>query len=79
MIVCKLKKVLKRKGWTRYKLQKKSGITYPTLQALFYGRNQGYSVDVLNKLCSTLHCELGDLLEWRPDRPRFPRLRKKLK
>ncbi len=79
MIVCTLKKVLKRKGWTRYKLQQESGITYPTLHALFHGRNKGYSADVLNKLCSTLHCELGDLLEWRPDHARFPRLKKKLK
>jgi putative transcriptional regulator len=75
MIVCTLKKVLKRKGWTRYKLQQKSGITYPTLQALYYGRNQGYSADVLNKLCYALKCKPGDLLEWRPDR--FPRLKQK--
>ena len=77
MIVCKLKGVLKRKGWTRYKLQKESGITYPTLHALFHGRSKGYRAEVLNKLCSTLHCELGDLLQWRPDR--FPRLKKKSK
>jgi putative transcriptional regulator len=77
MIVCKLKEVLRRKGWTRYKLQQKSGITYPTLHALFHGRSQGYTADVLNRLCSTLHCKPGDLLEWKPDR--FPRLKKKAK
>jgi DNA-binding Xre family transcriptional regulator len=77
MIVCKLKKVLKHKGWTRYKLQQKSSITYPTLQALFYGRNQGYSAKVLNKLCYALKCTPGDLLEWRPDR--FPRTKQKSK
>jgi putative transcriptional regulator len=77
MIVCKLKEVLRRKGWTRYKLQQKSGITYPTLHALFHGRSQGYTADVLNRLCSTLHCKPGDLLEWKPDR--FPRLKKKSK
>jgi len=77
MIVCKLKDVLKSKKWTRYKLQQKSGITYPTLQALYHCRNQGYSADVLNKLCYALKCSPGDLLEWRPDR--FPRLKKKSK
>jgi putative transcriptional regulator len=77
MIVCKLKEVLRREGWTRYKLQQKSGITYPTLHALFHGRSQGYTADVLNRLCSTLHCKPGDLLEWKPDR--FPRLKKKSK
>jgi putative transcriptional regulator len=77
MIVCTLKKVLKDKGWTRYKLQQKSGITYPTLSALYNGDNKGYSADVLNKLCYALKCTPGDLLEWRPDR--FPRLKKKSK
>jgi DNA-binding Xre family transcriptional regulator len=77
MIVCKLKEVLKDRGWTRYKLQQKSGITYPTLNALFYGRNQGYSADVLNKLCYALKCAPGDLLVWRPDR--FPRTKQKSK
>ena len=37
MIVCRLKEVLERKGWTRYKLQKKTGITYPTLMRSFTG------------------------------------------
>ena len=77
MIVVKLKEVLKRKGWTRYELQKRSGITYPTLHALFHSRSKGYRADVLNRLCSTLHCKPGDLLGWRPDR--FPRFKKKLK
>ena len=77
MIVCKLKEILKDKGWTRYKLQQKSAITYPTLHALFHGRSKGYSANVLNRLCSTLHCEPGDLLVWRPDR--FPRIKRKSK
>jgi len=74
MIVCTLKKILKRKKWTRYKLQQESGITYPTLHALFHNRSKGFRADILNRLCSTLHCKPGDLLEWRPDR--FPRLKK---
>jgi putative transcriptional regulator len=77
MIVCTLKKILKRKGWSRYKLQQKSRITYPTLHALFHGRSKGYSADVLNKLCYALKCTPGDLLEWRPDR--FPRTKRKSK
>jgi putative transcriptional regulator len=77
MIVCKLKDVLQRKGWSRYKLQQESGITYPTLHSLFHGRSKGYSAKVLNRLCSTLHCEPGDLIVWRPDR--FPRTKQKAK
>ena len=74
MIICTLKQVLSRKGWTRYRLEKESGITFPTLYAMFYGKSKGYSSDVLNRLCATLHCKPGDLLRWEPDR--FPRSRK---
>ncbi len=73
MIVCTLKQVLRRKGWSRYKLQQKSEITYPTLHSLYHGKAKGYSADVLNRLCAILHCKPGDLLKWKPDR--FPRLR----
>jgi DNA-binding Xre family transcriptional regulator len=60
MITCTLKQVLRRKGWTRYRLEKESGITFPTLYAMFYGKSKG--------------CKPRDLLKWEPDR--FPRLRK---
>lgn len=48
--------------------------TFPTLQAMFYGKSKGYSAAVLNRLCATLHCKPGDLLRWEPDR--FPRKKK---
>jgi hypothetical protein len=38
MIVCTLKRVLEKKGWTRYRLQKATGIAYPTLHALYHNR-----------------------------------------
>lgn len=74
MIVCTLKEALKKQGWTRYRLQKESGITYPTLHALYHGKSKGYSADVLNRLCYALKCEPGNLLKWKPDRfSRIPR------
>jgi DNA-binding Xre family transcriptional regulator len=75
MITCTLKEVLKRKGWTRYRLQKESGITFPTLYSMFYGKSKGYSAKVLNRLCATLRCEPGDLLKWEPDRFARPKKR----
>jgi DNA-binding Xre family transcriptional regulator len=75
MILCTLKKILKQRGWTRYRLQKESGITYPTLHSMYHGKSKGYSADVLNRLCATLHCKPADLLKWEPDR--FPRLQKR--
>jgi DNA-binding Xre family transcriptional regulator len=77
MIICTLKEVLKRKGWSRYRLQKESGITYPTLHALYHGKSKLYSADVLNRLCATLHCKPEDLLRWQADR--FPRLKQRSK
>ena len=40
----------------------------PTLYSMFYGKSKGYSADVLNRLCATLHCKPGDLLRWEQDR-----------
>jgi DNA-binding Xre family transcriptional regulator len=77
MIICTLKEVLKRKGWTRYRLQQESGITYPTLHAMYHEKSKGYSADVLNRLCATLHCKPENLLRWQPDR--FPRQKRKSK
>ena len=59
MIICRLKEVLKGKGRTRYKLQQKTGMTYPTLHALFHGRSKGYRTDVLNELCCELKMHAG--------------------
>jgi DNA-binding Xre family transcriptional regulator len=73
MIVCTLKGVLRRKRWSRYRLQKESGISYPTLHALYHDRSKAYSAKVLDKLCRTLVCRLEDLLTFEPRR--FPRLR----
>ena len=75
MIVCTLKRVLRGKGWSRYKLQQESGITYPTLHSLYHGKSKLYSAEVLNKLCYALRCKPEDLLKWQPDR--FPRLKKR--
>jgi putative transcriptional regulator len=75
MIICKLKAVLKSKGWTRYELRKRSGVTYPTLLALYRNTSKGYRADVLDKLCYALMCQPGDLLKWQPQR--FPRIKRR--
>jgi DNA-binding Xre family transcriptional regulator len=74
MIVCTLKQILDRKGWSRYRLQKQSGISYPTIHALYHNRSTRYSAKVLDKLCRTLVCGLEEILKFEPKR--FSRLRK---
>jgi len=68
MITCKLKQLLEKKGWSRYRLQKESGVTYPTLHALYHNKSKGYRADVLDKLCRALGCGLGELLRWESKR-----------
>jgi putative transcriptional regulator len=77
MIVCTLKRVLEKKGWTRYRLQKATGIAYPTLHALYHNRTYRYSAPVLDKLCRTLECQPGDLVKWNSNPYRFPREKNK--
>jgi DNA-binding Xre family transcriptional regulator len=75
MIVCTLKQILDRKGWSRYRLQKESGISYPTIHALYHNRSTRYSGKVLDKLCRTLVCGLEKILKFEPKR--FPRTRRR--
>jgi len=73
----KLQQLLKKKKLTRYRLQQMSGISYPTLHALYRNRSKFYSAQVLDKLCRALRCQPADLLEWRIQR--FPRLLRRSK
>lgn len=43
------------------------GITEPNLSLLKSGKVKGIRFDTLEKICEALHCQPGDLLEYRPD------------
>jgi putative transcriptional regulator len=69
MIRFRLAEVLKRKGWTPYRLSQETGLTVPTAYRLAdpsqrFGR---YTTDTLNRLCQALDVQPGDLLEWLPE------------
>lgn len=71
MIRFHLASVLKRKGWTPYRLSQETGLTVPTAYRLAdpdieFGR---FTVDTLDRLCAALDVQPGELLEWIPDRP----------
>jgi putative transcriptional regulator len=68
VIACQLATLLKREGWTLYRLRKESGVTYPTLMGLRDSKTQMFRADVLEKLCRTLDCQPGDLLAFDPRR-----------
>ncbi len=45
-----------------------TGVTYPTLLALYHGTSAGVTFAVLDKLCRGLKCEVADLIEYRRGR-----------
>jgi putative transcriptional regulator len=69
MIRFRLDEVLKRKGWTPYRLSQVTGLTVPTAYRLAdptqrFGR---FTTDTLDRLCRALDVQPGDLLEWAPE------------
>jgi putative transcriptional regulator len=69
MIRFRLAEVLKRKGWTPYRLSHETGLTVPTAYRLAdpsqrFGR---YTTDTLDRLCQALDVQPGELLEWVPE------------
>lgn len=64
-----LASILKRKGWTPYRLSQETGLTVPTAYRLadpdmVFGR---FTADTLDRLCSALDVQPGELLEWVPE------------
>ena len=47
----------------------KSGLAKNTIMALYHERAKGITWDVLEKLCITLNCQPGDLIEYVPGQP----------
>jgi DNA-binding Xre family transcriptional regulator len=67
-----LASVLKKKGWTPYRLSQETGLTVPTAYRLAdpkleFGR---FTADTLDRLCTALEVQPGALLEHVPARRR---------
>ena len=58
----KLWKMLIDRGLNKTALREMSGISTGTLAKL--GKNEYVSTEVLDKICSALECEVGDVLEF---------------
>jgi putative transcriptional regulator len=61
MIRVHISEVLKSRGVSMYRLAKDTGLAYTTLWKLQNGDSQGVSFDVLEKICTRLHCTPSDL------------------
>jgi Predicted transcriptional regulator len=67
MIYFKVAELMGRHRMTKKALSEKTGIRPNTVSALWHGTAKRIEVEHINKLCKTLDCQPGDLLEYIPD------------
>lgn len=67
MIRLTLLDALERKGKSIYWLAKETGLRYATLHRLATKKVEKVDLRVLEKICRTLECEPGELLDMRKD------------
>ena len=71
MIIVNLTQVLKERNKTLYWLAKESGVTYKTLWMLASAEKtpHGITFPVLARICKTLGCKPGDILDYADNIP----------
>jgi len=62
----KLWKLTIDKKMNKTELRDRSGITSATLSRL--SKNQGVSLEALERICRALDCEIGDIVEFRKNK-----------
>ena len=68
MIKSNLKVLLAKRNFTQTQLSDLTGIRQPTISAIALGTQKQYPVGVLDKICGTLNCTVGELLEYRKEK-----------
>ena len=66
----RLWKIMQEKNVSTYQLREKCGIDSKTIRRL--RANENIETRTLNKLCAVLECNLEDIAEYIPDRPKEP-------
>lgn len=61
-----LKKILALNEMTQKELSNRTGIRPPTISAICNNTVKHIPVDVLEKICSALNCQPGDIVEYIP-------------
>jgi putative transcriptional regulator len=67
MIKVNLSRIMGEKKINMTELAEMAGIAKNTVRGLYHETARGISWDVLEKLCKALHCQPGDLIEYRDD------------
>ena len=67
----KLFDLMKEKNLTTYRIRKEKIISETALQKLRQGKN--VKMETIERLCSVLHCQPGDIMEYIPDEKTEPK------
>ena len=68
MIKSKLKNVLNDRKMTQLQLVEKTGVRQPTISALANDTLKRIPLDVLDRICEVLDCDVSDVLEYKKER-----------
>ncbi|CAM2830692.1 helix-turn-helix transcriptional regulator [Hathewaya histolytica] len=67
MIKINLEELLDKNKQTLYWLSKETGITYPSLHKILNNKTTSIKLDIIEKICDVLNCNISDLLEIKKD------------
>jgi len=67
MIVCQLSTLLGARRMTQSQLAALTGIHRDTIRKLYYDGWTSIRRETLDRLCTALHVQVGELLLWHPD------------
>lgn len=65
MIVINIDVMLAKRKMSVTELSERVGITLANMSVLKNGKAKAIKVDTLDKICSALDCQPGEVLEWR--------------
>ncbi len=64
MVKLTLDKALQKRGISRYRLAKQTGIQYQIIDNYYKNNVVRYDSYVLDRICGVLHCSIADLIEY---------------
>jgi len=68
MIKIKLRQILWDKEITAVSVHKATGISQTILSNIIRGKRTNVGLDIIDKLCNHLNCDISDLIEYTPDK-----------
>lgn len=68
----RLGELLDQREMTQTALQHATRLAYSTISELYHNKVRRIDVGTLDTLCAALDCQVGDLIEYVPERPEKP-------